>query len=81
MKIRTRRQGDTMTINEAGQHKKLSRVIMMDDGIPSERRDQTLLIACGSEILWIVGGRMAENVKIDSRTRRVLEIKYREELT
>ena len=80
LKIRTRRQGDTMTINEAGQHKKLTRV-MMDDGIPSDKRDQTLLIACGSEILWIVGGRMAENVKIDSRTRRVLEIKYREELT
>ena len=80
MKIRTRRQGDTMTINEAGQHKKLTRV-MMDDGIPADRRDQTLLIACGSEILWIVGGRMAENVKIDSQTIRVLEIKYREETT
>ena len=80
MKIRTRRQGDTMTINEAGQHKKLTRV-MMDDGIPSDKRDQTLLIACGSEILWIVGGRMAENVKIDNQTKRVLEIKYREETT
>ena len=80
LKIRTRRQGDTMTINEAGQHKKLTRV-MMDDGIPSDKRDQTLLIACGSEILWIVGGRMAENVKIDSQTKRVLEIKYREETT
>ena len=80
LKIRTRRQGDTMTINEAGQHKKLTR-IMMDDGIPSDKRDQTLLIACGSEILWIVGGRMAESVKIDSQTKRVLEIKYREETT
>ena len=80
LKIRTRQEGDTMTINRAGQHKKLTR-IMMDDGIPSDKRDQTLLIACGSEILWIVGGRMAESVKIDSQTKRVLEIKYREETT
>ena len=80
MEIRTRQEGDTMTINRAGQHKKLTR-IMMDDGIPSDKRDQTLLITCDSEVLWIVGGRIAENVKIDSQTKRVLEIKYREETT
>ncbi len=75
MQIRTRKTGDYMTIDAAGRHKKLTR-IMMDDGIPAAERDRTLLVVCESEILWIAGGRMAENVKVGPGTTRVLEISF-----
>ena len=76
LEIRTRRLGDTMTINSDGQHKKLTRV-MMDDGIPGDIRDEIPLLASGSEILWIIGGRMGHQYRITPETGRVIEIEYR----
>ena len=76
--IRPRKTGDHMQITRDGRQKKLSR-IFMDDRIPREDRDGCLLIAEGPEILWIVGGRMSEKVKIMPDTIQVLEIQYQEE--
>lgn len=50
---------------------------MIDEKIPREKRDEIPLAAAGSEILWIVGGRMNERYKITSETKNVLEIKYK----
>ena len=76
--IRTRKTGDYMQITGEWHRKKLSR-ILMDDRIPREERDGCLLIAQGPEILWIIGGRMSEKVKIMPDTVSVLEIQYQEE--
>ena len=75
LSIRTRRSGDRLVVNQNGDHKKLTRC-MIDDRIPREIRDQIPVIAEGSEVLWLVGGRISEKYKITSCTGNVLEIKY-----
>ena len=73
--VRTRKQGDYLVVNSAGDRKKLNR-IFIDEKIPAGLRDQIPVVAAGSEILWIPGGRMNEQYKITSTTGRVLELHY-----
>lgn len=73
--IRTRRQGDHLIINNTGSTKKLNR-LMIDEKIPSEIRDGIPVIACGREILWIVGYRINARYRINPGTRQVLELNY-----
>ena len=73
--IRTRKTGDYLVINAQGNTKKLNRC-MIDEKIPAEKRDAVPLIACGEEILWMVGGRMNERYKINPQTRKVLVLNY-----
>lgn len=73
--IRTRRAGDYLIVNRAGGSKKLNRC-MIDGKIPREQREKIPLIACGDEVLWMVGHRISEKYKIDSGTGKVLELKY-----
>ena len=75
LSVRTRRSDDCLVVNQNGDHKKLTRC-MIDDKIPREIREQIPVIAEGSEVLWLVGGRISEKYKITSCTRNVLEIKY-----
>ena len=72
--IRTRRTGDYMVINAQGNTKKLNRC-MIDEKIPSEYRDSIPLIACGKEILWMVGSRMNERYKINPPNQEGVSIK------
>ena len=62
-------------MNREGGRKKLNR-IFIDEKIPAELRDQIPVVASGSEILWIPGGRMNEKYKITSTTGKVLELHY-----
>lgn len=73
--VRTRKTGDYLTVNSQGHRKKLTRC-MIDEKVPREQRDSIPLITEGSQVLWIVGGRMNERYKITSETKNVLEIKY-----
>lgn len=73
--VRTRRQGDFLVVNHEGGRKKLNR-IFIDEKIPAGSRDRIPVVASGSEILWIPGGRMNEQYKITSTTGRVLELHY-----
>ena len=75
LSIRTRQPGDFLVVDEKGSRKKLNRYFI-DEKIPSEERDSVLLLCAGSEVLWVVGGRINENYKITPRTRRLLEIQY-----
>ncbi len=72
---RTRREGDLLTIDQQGNHKKITRV-MIDEKIPKEERDLIPLLTCAEEVLWIVGIRSSEQYKITKDTKRVLEVKY-----
>lgn len=73
--VRTRREGDFLVINPAGQKKKLSRCFI-DEKIPREERGRVALVTCGSEVLWMVGGRINDAYKIGKSTKNVLEIRY-----
>ncbi|SDP18067.1 tRNA(Ile)-lysidine synthase [Selenomonas ruminantium] len=52
--LRTRRPGDFMVL--PGGRKKLKK-LMIDDKIPQAERDTLLLLAAGSEIIWMIGRR------------------------
>ena len=75
LSIRTRKTGDYLIVDSRGSHKKLNR-FLIDEKIPAEKRDGIPLIAAGSEILWIVGGRINERYKITSETSTILDLQY-----
>ncbi|MBQ0000956.1 MAG: tRNA lysidine(34) synthetase TilS [Clostridiales bacterium] len=76
--IRTRKEGDHLTMNQAGQTKKLNRYFI-DAKVPLAERDRVPLLALDTEILWVTGGRISEKYKIDSSTKKVLQIMYKGE--
>ena len=76
--LRPRQAGDYFVFSREGGKKSLSRV-MKDDHYPPHLRDKVPLLCQGSEVLWIPGGRLGENVKITKETKTILEICCREE--
>lgn len=71
--LRTRKQGDYITFNKA-LSKKSIQDYMINEKIPKEKRDQMLLVADGSHIIWIPGYRISEAYKIKETTERILKI-------
>ena len=71
LSVRTRENGDYITLDGQG-HKKLLKRWMIDEKIPREDREQMLLLADGSHILWIIGHRISDNYKVTDTTQRVL---------
>ena len=72
--IRRRRSGDRIAINDRGGTKKLSDY-MIDEKIPRYLRDEIPVIADEEKILWVVGKRLAADVKVTCETCRVLMIR------
>lgn len=75
--LRHRRPGDYMMIG--GGHQKALRRILMDDRIPQTERDDIILLADGSHVLWVPdSGRISEYYKITERTKRILAVQLKE---
>lgn len=72
--MRKRRPGDRICVRADGSTQKLSDY-MINARIPAELRDRLLVLASGSNILWVPGYRMAENCKITDRTRLILQVR------
>ena len=72
--LRTRRAGDYLSIGSG--HKKLKEY-MIETGIPRHERDSVPLLADGSHILWVIGGRMSDACKITGSTKRAIEVRIR----
>jgi tRNA(Ile)-lysidine synthase len=68
--IRTRHPGDRIRI--AGVGSKKLQDVLIDAKVPRRRRDRLPLLACGGDILWVPGIRVAEGVAITPVTRAVL---------
>ena len=74
MRMRTPQEQDFLIINAQGSRKKLNRYFA-DEKVPGYRRKQMLLLADDTHILWVVGYRISEDVKVTEHTRRILEIR------
>lgn len=61
--FRTRRDGDWLVVNSEGGRRKL-KDYLIDEKIPRDRRDEILLIAQESHVLWVVGHRISEAAKV-----------------
>lgn len=75
--LRSRKSGDYLTVNRQGGRKKL-KSYFAEEKIPVEERMRTVVAACGSEVLWVVGHRISEAYKVEKNTREILEITYKE---
>ncbi|MGN0467022.1 MAG: tRNA lysidine(34) synthetase TilS [Lachnospiraceae bacterium] len=71
--FRHRRAGDYLIMNAKGEKKSLKR-LFIDEKIPRQERDNILLLADGSHIIWIVGSRISEYYKVTDATRDILVI-------
>ncbi|WOO34780.1 tRNA lysidine(34) synthetase TilS [Anaerocolumna sp. AGMB13020] len=76
--IRRRKQGDYLCIDARGSTKKL-KAYFIDEKVPRQIRDVQPLLADGSHIVWVIGGRISEAYKVDENTKRILQIKLTEE--
>lgn len=72
MVLRTRQPGDYLEIGGSS-HKKL-KDYLIDCKVPREERDNRILLADGSHVIWVVGMRISEAYKVTERTRRVLKV-------
>ncbi|MCI8495833.1 MAG: tRNA lysidine(34) synthetase TilS [Lachnospiraceae bacterium] len=74
MQMRTRQQQDFLVIDSQGNRKKLKKYFV-DEKVPAVQRDKILLLADETHILWVVGYRISEDVKVTKHTKRILEIR------
>lgn len=73
MRLRTRQEHDYLVIDAKGSRKKLKKYFI-DEKIPEYRRDCILLLADDAHILWVIGYRISEDIKVTEHTKRILEI-------
>ena len=73
LQIRTRRKGDYLCIDDEG-HRKSLQDYFVNNKIPSELRDQILLLSSGDHVVWIPGYRISTAFKITDRTKKVIEL-------
>lgn len=73
--IRTRRSGDYFISDAVGHRKKL-KTYFIDEKIPIAERDKMWLLAQDSEVLWLIGGRISEHIKVSQKTKYIFEITY-----
>ncbi len=73
--IRTRSEGDYLTIDSKGNHKSLQDYFV-NAKIPRHLRDEIPLVCDGNHVMWVVGYRISEYYKISQNTTHVLEIVY-----
>lgn len=75
--FRTRRPGDYFYLKNQGGTQKL-KSYFVNEKVPQTERDQVLLVALGSQILWIVGHRVGGGCQIQENTKYILEIQINE---
>ncbi|MDP6494486.1 MAG: tRNA lysidine(34) synthetase TilS [Dehalococcoidia bacterium] len=75
--VRCRCPGDRFQPLGMAQSKKLQDY-MVDARIPRARRDDVPLVCSPYHILWVVGWRLDERVKVTDRTKRILRLLFRQ---
>ena len=71
--LRKRLTGDYLTINKNLSQKKLKDYFIQEK-IPKDERDNIIVLADNSHILWVLGYRISEYYKITKETKRILQV-------
>lgn len=69
--VRLARPDDYIVINKEGNRKKLNR-LFIDMKISKLERENVPVIACGNEVVWVVGLRLGYNYKVTNNTKNVV---------
>lgn len=75
--VRTRQKGDYIVIDADGSKKKLKKYFI-DEKIPRRERDKVLVVADGNHVLWVVGYRISEAVKVTPDTKKIIRLEFKE---
>lgn len=73
--LRHPRQGDYFYLRADGGRKKLSDELI-DRKLPKRARADLIVLAHGSEVFWIVGGRISARAMVTDETKRILKIEF-----
>ena len=73
--VRSRRRGDRFQPLGLGQPKKLSE-FMIDAKIPRAWRGKIPVVCSPSQIVWVVGWRIDDRVKVSEKTKQILCLKF-----
>ena len=71
--IRTRQAGDYLIVDNDG-HKKRLKEYFINEKIPSDKRDTMMLLAQDDKVIWVIGGRISADTKVDGNTKRILKV-------
>jgi len=74
--IRTRQSGDYF-ISDVFGHRKRLKQYFIDEKVPSEGRESMWLLTQDNLVLWAIGGRISEHVKITENTHWIVELVYK----
>ena len=72
--LRTREEGDRITVDRQGSRQKL-KSYFINEKIIQSKRDNIPLLVDGKEVVWVIGYRMNMEYQISSDTKKILEIK------
>ena len=75
--LRGRQPGDYMSI--AGGHTKKVSDIFIDAKVPKSDRDEVPLVCDDEHVIWAVGYKLSEDVKLTDTTVKIIEISYLED--
>lgn len=73
LQIRNAKPGDYLFIDEAG-HRKDIKDYFVNEKIPVNQRDNVMILADGSHVIWVMGYRISEQAKITEETTKIIEI-------
>jgi tRNA(Ile)-lysidine synthase len=74
--VRARRRGDRFQPLGLGQLKKVGE-FMIDAKVPRNWRNRIPIVCSSRQILWVVGWRIDERVKVSEDTKQVLRLKFK----
>ena len=77
--LRSSKAGDRFRPLGLGGGKKLKK-FFIDAKIPKSQRPRTPILCSGKRIIWVVGHRLDDSVKVTAKTKRLLRILYLEGL-
>ncbi len=75
LEVRRRKPGDRFQPLGMHQIKKLQD-FMVDAKIPRDWRDRVPLVSSGKQILWVVGYRIDDRVKVTDKTKQILRLRF-----
>ena len=78
VEIRHRQAGDVLAINKNGGTQRLKKYFI-NEKIPKAQRDEILLLADGSHVVWVIGYRISAYYKVTETTKNILRADYIEE--
>ncbi len=72
LSVRYRLPGDYITLKGGG--RKSLKSLFIDEKLPREERGRIPLLAEGSHVLWVIGGRISEYYKVTEETKKILKV-------